>query len=175
MKSTDRILAQRYARAFDRTSQTTDQAAAACEALGQTAEQLKQAAVYMQDPAVATAEKIKWVCELFAQNKKVTDFITVLLQAKRYYLLGECVEQVRRLLDIRRGIVRARVETAFALNAEQQAHISQKLSEFSGRTVWAQFAVEPQVLGGLRVHMDGLLIDGTLQNQLQKLQQELLK
>lgn len=175
MKSTDRILIQRYARAFDRASQTTEQALAAYKQLCVAVQQLAQAHAYMEDPSVSYTEKIKWVYELFPQEESITRFIAVLLEAKRYYLLDGCVQEVSNLLDKRQGILRATVQTAFELTPQAQQKVQAGLSAFSGKTVKAQFSVCSEVLGGLRVYMDGILMDGTFQGQLQKLQQELIK
>lgn len=171
MKSNDRILAQRYSRAFDALSGSAQQAQQACSQLAAAAEQLKQAACYMQDPAISCAAKISWIHELFGPTGQVVDFIATLLQAKRYYLLDSCVQYVQQLCDARAGRVRAQVQTAFALSAQQQQQVQEALSQFTGKTVQAVFAVEPELLGGLRVRMEDTLIDGSMQRQFEKLKE----
>jgi len=171
MKSADRILAQRYSRAFDGLSATNEQARQACAQLQSAAEQLAQVAAYMQDPAVAIQEKADFVRRLFGKTGLVADFLVMLLQAKRYYLLPFCAQQVQHLLDERLGIVRAEVQTAFALPPQQQQRVEKALSQFTGKTVQAVFAVEPQLLGGLRVRMGDTLIDGSMQRQFEKLKE----
>ena len=175
MKSTDRILAQRYAKAFDAISATAQQAATACAALQQAAALLKQAQAYMQDPAVSSATKIAFVQELFGAEDYISRFLAVLLEEKRYGLLDDCVQQVQQLLDERQGIVRAQVQTAFALSAQQQKQVEDALSKFTGKTARGQFEVRPELLGGLKARVGDVLLDGSLQGQFQKLQEELIK
>lgn len=175
MKSTDRVLAVRYAKAFDALAASNQEAAGACAQLTQAAAVLTQAQAYMQDPAVSSAAKIAFVRELFGTENAVAKFLAVLLEAKRYGLLAACVQEVQHLLDVRQGIVRAQVETAFALSARQQKQVEATLSKFTGKTARAQFTVRPEVLGGLKARVGDLLLDGTLQGQFQKLQEELTK
>ena len=175
MKSTDRILATRYARAYDALSKDASQAADAYEALRAAASQLMQARSYMQDPAVATTEKQAFVQKLFGTESQVSAFLTTLLAAKRYYLLDVCAAEVHHLLDKRRGILRANVQSAFELTDAQKKKTQEVLSELTGKTVLAQFDVKMDLLGGLCVRIDDTLIDGSLKRRFEKLQEELLK
>ena len=175
MKSTDRILARRYARAYEALSKDAVQATDACKALQVAASALEGARAYMQDPAVPTVNKVTLVQELFGEKEQVAHFLAALLTAKRYYLLESCVMQVQDLLDERQGIVRPKVETAYALNPTEKKQVEQTLSKFTGKTAQAQFSVQPELLGGLRVRMGDTLIDGSLKGRFEKLQQELTK
>ncbi len=175
MKSTDRILAQRYARAYDGLNKNPSHAVRACHDLHAAAVALQQAQSYMRDPAVSSAEKTDFVHTLFNDRPQVENFLCALLQAKRYYLLDACVLEVQKLADERLGIVRAQVETAFELSAAQKEKIEAVLSEFSGKHAQADFKVNPQLLGGLRARLEDTLIDGSLQGKFKKLEEELNK
>ncbi len=175
MKSTDRILATRYARAYDALSKDASQAATACESLQAAATQLAKARSYMQDPAVATTEKQAFVQKLFGAQTQVSAFLTTLLATKRYYLLDVCAREVQYLLDKRRGILRAQVQSAFELESAQKKKTEEVLSKLTGKTVRAQFGVDPNLLGGLQVRIEDTLIDGSFKRRFEKLQEELLK
>ena len=175
MKSTDRILAQRYARAFDGLSQNASQARQHFETLRAAEQALQQAHHFMTDPAVASAQKIAFVGELLQDDPAVKGFISVLLQAKRYYLLPACVQEAGALLDQRQGIVRAKVQTAFALTEEQKQRVQAALSRFSGLQAKAEYETDPALLGGIRAQMGDVLIDGTLKRRFEKLREELTK
>jgi len=175
MKSTDRILAQRYARAFDGISNSAEQAQAHFESLRLAAELLKQAHCFMEDPAVSSSKKIAFIRQILQEEKTVSSFIGILLEAKRYYLLEECVTQVGALLDERLGIVRAKVKTAFSLNEEQKQRVAEALSMFTGKTARVQYETDPALLGGICAQVGDVLIDGTLKRRFEKLREELTK
>lgn len=175
MKSTDRILASRYARAYDALSRDTAQAAAAYEALREATEALSHARAFMQDPAICTAKKQAFVQELFGSNSQVTFFLHTLLSAKRYYLLPACTQEVGALLDERQGVVRAQAQTAFELGPTQQKKVQEAISQFTGKNAQVHFDIDRTLLGGLRVRVGDVLIDGSLKGCFEKLQQELMK
>ncbi len=175
MKSTDRILAKRYARAFDALSADTAQAQSACAALTQAAGCLRQAARYMQDPAVPSKDKIAFVQQLFGAQGVEVKFLCTLLRAKRYDLLDVCVQEVQHLLDVRQGVVRATVQTAYPLTAPQQKKTEEVLSQFTGKTVRADFTVQAHLLGGMCVRIEDTLIDGSIRRRFEKLREEIIK
>ena len=175
MKSTDRILAKRYARAYDRLGKDNAAALQACAALSSAAKALKQAQNYMSDPAVSCVAKTAFIHHIFSGQPQIDKFLCALLQAKRYYLLDACVEQVQKLTDLRQNIVRAQVQTAFELSAAQKKQVEETLSRFSGKRAYARFEVKPELLGGLRARLEDTLIDGSLQGKFKKLEEQLCK
>ena len=175
MKSTDRILAKRYAKAYDALTNTPEQAASACQALRQAAALLAEAGSYMQAPAIPTAEKIAFVQQLFGEKQTVTQFLAVLLKAKRYYLLDACLSEVQDLLDARQGVVRAEVQSAFELTQEAKQKVQQVLSTFTGKKAVGRFTTDKNLLGGLRVRIGDTWIDGSLKGRFEKLQEQLTK
>ena len=175
MKSADRILARRYARAFDALSKDGAQADARFKALQQALQALRAADAYMRDPAVASADKAAFVQQVLQDDEAVTGFVCVLIMAKRYYLLPAAAEEAGHLLDARLGRVRARVQSAFELTDAQKTRVQEALSSFSGKQAVAQYQTDASLLGGLRVRMGDVLIDGTLKGQFEKLKQELTK
>ncbi len=175
MKSTDRILAGRYARAFDSLSADAPAAYAAWERLRMAESALAYAGSYMTDPAVPSTDKQQFVQDLFGEDKLIGGFLGALLSAKRYYLLPLCVSEVAKLSDLRAGIVRAQVETAFALSAEQKKQVELALSKFTGKTAKATFEVKPQLLGGIKMRVEDTLIDGSFQAKFERLKEVLTK
>lgn len=175
MKSADRILARRYARAFDALSQDGTQAGARFEALQQAAQALRLADGYMKDPAVASAQKAAFAKQALQGDDAVAGFVCALIMAKRYYLLPAATAEVGRLLDERLGRVRAQVQSAFELSEAQKNRVQEALSRFSGKQAVAQYQTDASLLGGLRVRMGDVLIDGTLKGQFERLKQELTK
>lgn len=176
MKSTDRILAQRYARAFDGLSKDGAQASARYGVLRAAAGALAGAKKYMEDPAVPSADKKAFVAQILDGEKAAAGFVVALIEAKRYYLLDACVEDAGKLLDERLGVVRPVVQTAFELGEEQKKRVEEALGRFAGgKKAEARFETDPALLGGLRARMGDTLIDGSLKGQFEKLQEELTK
>ena len=55
---------------------------------------------------------------------------------------------------------------ALALTPDQQKALTKKLESITGKTVYLDCRVEPGVLGGIRLEMDGVQLDGTVERRL---------
>ena len=175
MNSTNRIAAQRYAAAYDALSRTSDEAARRSKLLREAQTALAALQPQMTDPRIAPEVKKDAVRAALSGAPEVASFIELLLQAKRYALLPEITNRVEELLDKRLGIIRAKVYSAQELTKAQQNQTTAVLSERYGKKAEAVFITDPGLLGGLKIVCCGEQIDGSLQHQLAKLQEELTK
>jgi len=97
-----------------------------------------------------------------------------LLRRKARLGLGMSIaEYYRELLDEERGIARARVRTAIALDDAQREAITQRLASQTGKTIVLDAEVDASIIGGAIVQIGDQLIDGSTRRRLQRLRQEL--
>ncbi|MBR4592353.1 MAG: ATP synthase F1 subunit delta [Elusimicrobiaceae bacterium] len=175
MNSSQRLAVQRYAAAYDGLSQTNEEASLRAGELLEASKALASVEELLSSPQVPLEQKIQAVQTALANVPQVASLVKVLLEAKRYALLPAIVRQVEALLDVRLGITRAQVFSAQELTAQQKQQTEKALSARYGGTVKASFQTEPQLLGGLKIWCSGELIDGSLQGQFIRLQEELTK
>lgn len=175
MNSSQRIAAQRYAAAFDKISSSPDQAVLRAEELAQAAQALAQAKAFFTAPEITLEQKKQAVSQALASVPQIASFVQVLLEAKRYDLLPQIVEEVAALADERQGILRAQVVSAEPLSDTEKQQTQKTLQARYGKTVKAVFKTDKNILGGLKITCNGELLDGSLQGQLDRLQEELTK
>lgn len=173
MNSSERIAAQRYAAAYNELSSSTEEAVRRAADLQAAAQALAAVQTVMQSPRVPTEEKKKAVRAALQATPQTAAFVELLLEAKRYALLGAITQEVQLLAEERQGIVRADVLSARELTSTQKQETEQALSARYNAKVAVSFAVNPALLGGLKIWCWGELIDGSLQGRLAKLQEEL--
>jgi len=98
-----------------------------------------------------------------------------LLRQKARLALGPSIASYfAELLDQERGIIRARVRTAVALDDAQREAVRERLATQTGRTVELEAEVDPSILGGAILQVGDQLIDGSTRRRLQRLRQELV-
>lgn len=173
--STTSRVAKRYAAAYDSLSPTTAQAVLRAEELSSAAAALAGVQNLLNAPSVPLAQKQAAVRSALAVYPFAASLVAVLLAAHRYGLLAQVVQEVYALADKRQGILRARVVSAQPLSDAQQKHTEQVLSARYGQEVKALFQTDKEILGGLKIWCNGELLDGSLQGQLFRLQETLLK
>lgn len=173
MNAQERICAMRYAAAYDGVSTTTQQAEENARQLRVSAQILSGVGAELQNPRLSAVHKKLILGETLKELPQAAQFINVLIDAKRLYLLRAICTQVDMLLDDRKGISRAIVTSARELSAAQQKAAQNALSARYGKTVEAVFHTNDSLLGGLKLECNGELLDGSIQARLAKLQEEL--
>lgn len=175
MNSSDRILAQRYAKAYDALATSNPQAQARAEELAAASQALAGAQAFMTDPNVSVPSKTGFLREALASAPAAQAFLNTLVQSKRYSLLGQIVREVNALLDERLGIIRAEIFSAVPLTDALKARAESVLSARYGGKVAAAYHTDPTLIGGVKILCRGELIDGSLKRQFEKMQEELTK
>ncbi len=77
------------------------------------------------------------------------------------------------MLDMRNGIERAQVATAFPLDEEEGTAISARLKEIVRRDVRIDSLIEPSIIGGFIARIGDRLIDGSIRQRLETLKTNL--
>ena len=85
---------------------------------------------------------------------------------------GCCDEYVRRYRNDR-NIAQAVVYSALPLTAAQEEALKGKLEIMSGKNVLMEIRIDPGVIGGLKVELDGRELDGSVRGRLSGISRKL--
>ena len=135
-------------------------------------EDLKKVLYHQQ---IAEEEKKKIVDLVF---RKRVSFITVnllnlLIEKKRIEILPMLVEDFDELVREERNETIARVQTARPLSVEYQKRLGDELSKVTGKRVLLDIEINPELIGGLMVEMEGQVIDGSISGYLKRLKENI--
>lgn len=103
------------------------------------------------------------------------NFAFLLNDRRRLGYLPATARAFRRLADKHEGILRATARTAVTLDSVQVALLRNALQNLTGSKVEVEQSVEPGLIGGLQVLIDGRVYDTTVRAQLDGLRQSILK
>ncbi len=109
------------------------------------------------------------------QPEHVMSFVGVLVQHGHIRELNDCVEAYTALHDEHARLSTAYVTSAVELTKGEKAELTEKLSRKFQRTIHLECAVDPSLLGGLVVQVDGKVIDGSLKHKLQEIKEVMTK
>jgi F-type H+-transporting ATPase subunit delta len=96
---------------------------------------------------------------------------SILAKKPRNYL--KILEYYKRLLRLETEKRHARIETATALEPQIASQVSLNLARRYGTDLTTEFAINPALLGGMRVRVGSDVWDSSVRNRLEKLQQQL--
>lgn len=149
---------------------------AVMEALESAARVLCQNPDYLgllSSPAIPLTERLAVVGSTFEGRlpEMVVSLLSLMCEKGRIGAFSPCVEEYRRLLDVRHSVVLARVVSAAPLTEEQKAALKQKLEKKSGGSVELSCEVDATIMGGLIVEMQGVVMDGSLRQRLREVKE----
>ena len=102
-------------------------------------------------------------------------FLSLLLERDRLMELAGIVSCYRRLLNEAKGRIEARVISSGALDESMVAQLRERLRGLAGKDVLLQQEIDPSLLGGLLVELEGKVYDGSIRSQLEKMKQRIAR
>jgi len=136
----------------------------------------KDKVAFLEDPEVRFGDKVKLLSkELGDTNHLVLNLVYRLLTKRRLSMLPDIADEYQHLLDNYHATVRAEVTTAIPLDDEDELRLSQRLSDMIGKKVILEPIVDPSIIGGIVVRVDGKVLDGSIRSKLAALKRELGK
>lgn len=166
--------ARRYARAIFALAEeqgTLDQTADELQLLAALAADAQIAAALSNPLLSATARRA--LARTITDNLKVStttrNFVSLLADHRRLGQLVGIAREFIRILDQQRQRVRATITSAAPLSDAQRQAVVAAFERKLGRTVLAETQVDPQLLGGVVVDIEGTVHDGSVRTQLHTL------
>ena len=99
----------------------------------------------------------------------IADTIGIIQHGNLLAELPGCVRAYRDRYNADHGIIEVTVVSAVPLNDTSREKLLAKLQEMTGKTVRLTAKVDPSILGGLRLDLNGTRLDGTVQRRLERL------
>lgn len=153
------------------------------EALG---EELERVAAAFGDPALTglltlstlgvkvRREITDRMVSLLPLSPLMADFLRLLAQKDRLRFLADIQDHYQHLLDQAIGRSRARVRSAVPLLQAELADVVSVFSRLTGTTVVPSVEVDPELLAGVVVEIEGRVYDGSLKTQLARMGEALM-
>ena len=100
-------------------------------------------------------------------------FIKVLSSHHRLSLLNDIVREFATLSNEENGVAEGRIYSASKLSENDRKAVERAFKKKLGKEVSLINIVQPSLLGGIKVALEGKVYDGTLRNKLMTLEKEL--
>ena len=169
MKTGDLILAVRYAKAFDDIAKNNDDATQNLISFEDCLESLKEISFYLANPSISDDIKLNLISKVLPKNI-ARNFLTVLVQEKRFYLADEILKELHSLLDIRRGIKRGQVFTAQVLDEQLKSDVQKELEKYFNANMALDFEQDPSLISGLKIKVGDFYIEDSSRSRLRELE-----
>jgi F-type H+-transporting ATPase subunit delta len=164
-------IAKRYARALAGVAGEQNR-------LEDTATELEQIAVWLDDADVKAAFEsptlsvtarralVARLAESLGLSELARNFLALLAERNRLDQFRPIVQAYQALVDRSLGRVRATIRAATPLDDSSVQQIRTVLEQMSGKKVLASVVVDPALIAGVSVEIEGRVYDGSARTQL---------
>lgn len=177
---TNKKVARRYTLAlFELTEEMklTDKVLKDFSDLIKTIDKSRELKLFLKTPIINSYKKGEVLSKMF--KGKVQDltfkFINILTKKEREEYLYDIAADFLNLVDEKRGIVKVKINTASKILDKDKKVIENKLSMYTGKTIKASYDVDKTIIGGFVAQVSDLVIDASIERQLQLLREEFIK
>ena len=131
----------------------------------------------MAHPHVSAEEKLRLIQSSFpgAFNAQLTGFISLLITKNRASFIGEALREFITLANRAQGRIDAHVVSAAKLDEMQILEIRRLLARKLGKEATISLEVDPSLVGGFAIYVDGHTVDGTVKRRLQDMRDSIVK
>ena len=129
----------------------------------------------LSTPSIPKKERCALLDEAFRGQVHlyVLNFLKILCEKGTLRELPGCARAYRIRYNAAHGILEATAITAIAMTAAQTEQLRQKLETITGKKIDLATRIDPSVLGGIRLDIEGTELDGTVQNRLATLRRNI--
>ena len=107
-------------------------------------------------------------------DEDIVNFVKVLITNNRTNYIKDVLEAFNSLCNEYKGVKEGLIYSAFPLNKETINKIKNKISQIEGMDVELISRIDPSLIGGVKVVINSHVYDGSIKNQLEKMQIDLL-
>ena len=105
----------------------------------------------------------------------VVNFIKIIIKHNRVSYLEDILEAFNSLCNENQDIVEGLIYSAFPLGEDTLLKIKKKISQIENHEVDLIPRIDPSLIGGVKVVINSHVYDGSIKNQLEKMQIDLLR
>lgn len=163
-------VARPYAEAVFRLAKETSSLTVWSEALATLAviAANKDVQQVIANPQFTVAQAQKLLLDLLGKDvtPQVANFITTVLENRRFLVLPTIAVQFEALKAASEGHIDARIESAFAMTDAQLSELTATLSQQFNCKVNAEVTVNAALIGGVKVTVGDLVVDASVRGKL---------
>jgi len=168
-----RRLARRYVQPlYDVGSEKDllDQIANDLELVDKTLQESDDLRGFLYDPSIERQAKKDVLEKLFADISPYSlNFLRVIVDKNRSLVFDQAYPLFREMLNEHRGITTGAIETATPLDDASYRKVIENLEKRFDKKLELEQIVTPDLIGGIKVRIGNVVLDGSVRGQLAKL------
>jgi F-type H+-transporting ATPase subunit delta len=172
-------IARRYAHAVFELldSKARETLATECQGFVDAVEQDVDIAKFLRNMVFPVEMKAKVLLQVFPQsreNKVFSNFIEMITSRRREEMLPAFCEVFQERVDNEAGRARCVVTVARPVSEKTLNNVIETISKKVKKNLIIKTKTDPKLLGGFRAEVNGMVVDGSLRTQLDRLRDQIV-
>jgi F-type H+-transporting ATPase subunit delta len=174
-----KVISERYASALLDVALahgTAEKVKMSLDGFAEIIEESPDLQLFLANPAVPRESKRVVLSALLTKigaAPNMQNFLSLVVEHRRAGLMPEIAVAYTAMLNKKLGIAEAAVTSAKELSAAEKKGLIQGLERATGLKISAEYAVDATLLGGATVRIGDVIYDGSVREQLRRLEAEL--
>ena len=129
----------------------------------------------LSEPSIKKEERTDLIDKAFGEDteKYLVNFLKILCEKNILREYEGCVEEFTKRYNADHGIIEAVVTSAVALSSDRKKALKEKLEKVSGKKVSLVTKVNPAVIAGIKVELEGVEMDGSVRGRIKDISKRL--
>ncbi len=130
----------------------------------------------INDPTITGSEKKKIIADVFEEkiSQELMNFFYVLIDKRRIAYFAEMVDQFEKISHKAEGLGSGVVYTVTPLSEEKMAKIEEETGKLLREKVKLTQEIDTSLIGGIKILIDGKMIDASIRKKLQDMSGQLV-
>ena len=128
---------------------------------------------YLTDPGIPRSERAESLEKIFEDEvcEDVLSLTGVLFDHGDMRSIFSVIDEYNGLYENYRKLAVAVITSAVELTEDQKTRLIRKLEASTGKTIKAEYHIDPDLIGGISVTVDGRYYDGSVRHNLSNLKE----
>ena len=140
--------------------------------------QSKDFSLVIKDPTNKQEDQLKVIniiFEKFNLNNLLKKFFNFLIMKRRFFYVEKILKDFIIICSKKRGEISAKLTVAKELNENEINKIKNDLSQNFGSDVKLNYNYDPDLIGGLIMQVESVMIDTSIKNKLQQIENKMIE
>lgn len=156
---------------------TLDKTLSELSFLTKTVNNESQFRLFLQAKRISTLQKFEALTKVFGKtfNSFVLELVSQLTGPESIKILNDFNSSFESLVKERNKIIYVKAIVAEKLNADEVSSLSSRLKSVLGKEINLKVEVDAEIIGGIKLRVEDIFLDGSINSQLQGLRYKLLQ
>ena len=134
--------------------------------------------ILIKDPTLKQFDQTKVIDSIsqkFQFNSLLKKFLNFLIKKRRFFFVEKILNNFLNICLKKRGDISANLTVAKKLNDNQIESIKKDLSQKFGSNINLKYKFDPNLIGGLIMQIESIMIDTSIKSKLQKIENKMIE